>query len=131
MQRSQTKEAHAILLHEHLWGGVLEADSMRTAILNSSRRYVFIDNNAASAGALIAIACDSIFMRNSASIGAATVVKGQQAAAPDKYQSYMRIMRATAESHGKTIVDGDTLMRWRRDPSVAEAMVDERIVVTG
>ena len=77
---------------------MLEADSMRTAILNSSLPvYVFIDNNAASAGALIAIACDSIFMRNSASIGAATVVEGATgAAAPDKYQSYMRgIMRAT------------------------------------
>ena len=125
------------MLHMNTYGGgVLEADSMRTAILNSSLPvYVFIDNNAASAGALIAIACDSIFMRNSASIGAATVVEGATgAAAPDKYQSYMRgIMRATAESHGKitTIVDGDTLMRWRRDPSVAEAMVDERIVVTG
>lgn len=137
MHEARQKEAHAILLHMNTYGGgVLEADSMRTAILNSSLPvYVFIDNNAASAGALIAIACDSIFMRNSASIGAATVVEGATgAAAPDKYQSYMRgIMRATAESHGKitTIVNGDTLMRWRRDPSVAEAMVDERIVVTG
>ena len=36
--------------------------------------YVFIDNNAASAGALIAIACDKIFMRPGSTIGAATVV---------------------------------------------------------
>lgn len=137
LHEAAQKEARVVLLHMNTYGGgVLEADSMRSAILNYPLPvYVFIDNNAASAGALIAIACDSIFMRNSASIGAATVVEGGTGAkAPDKYQSYMRgIMRATAESHGKTqsIVDGDTVHQWRRDPLVAEAMVDERIVVPG
>ncbi len=130
-------DARAVLLHMNTYGGgVVEADSMRSAILNSPLPvYVFIDNNAASAGALIAIACDSIFMRNSATIGAATVVDGGSgAAAPDKYQSYMRgIIRATAESHGKKeILQGrDTVRVWRRDPLIAEAMVDERIVVPG
>jgi membrane-bound serine protease (ClpP class) len=74
-------------------------------------------------------------MRNSASIGAATVVDGATgAAAPDKYQSYMRgTMRATAESHGKTVTihEGDTITKWRRDPLIAEAMVDERIIIPG
>ncbi|MDD2514353.1 MAG: NfeD family protein [Proteiniphilum sp.] len=137
LHEASLNNARAVILHMNTYGGgVMEADSMRSAILNYSLPvYVFIDNNAASAGALISIACDSIFMRNSASIGAATVVEGGSgAAAPDKYQSYMRgIMRATAESHGKkiTIVDGDTLTQWRRDPLVAEAMVDEKIVVPG
>lgn len=129
--------ADVVLLHMNTYGGgVLEADSMRTAILNSKIPvHVFIDINAASAGALISIACDSIFMRNSASIGAATVVDGGTGdQAPDKYQSYMRgIMRATAESHGKivTVENGDTISKWRRDPAIAEAMVDERIVIPG
>lgn len=137
LHKAAGKDAHAVILHMNTYGGgVLEADSMRTAILNYPRPvYVFIDNNAASAGALISIACDSIFMRNSASIGAATVVDGASgAAAPDKYQSYMRAtMRATAESHGKRSVpgDGDSVMQWRRDPLIAEAMVDERVVVPG
>ncbi|MBK5194907.1 MAG: nodulation protein NfeD [Proteiniphilum sp.] len=137
LHEATEKDAHAVLLHMNTYGGgVLEADSMRTAILNFPLPvYVFIDNNAASAGALISIACDSIFMRNSASIGAATVVDGSTgAAAPDKYQSYMRgTMRATAESHGKkvTIKEGDTITKWRRDPLIAEAMVDERIVIPG
>ena len=137
LHEAMLKDARAVLLHMNTYGGgVLEADSMRTAILNFSLPvYVFIDNNAASAGALISIACDSIFMRNSASMGAATVVDGGDGAkAPDKYQSYMRgIMRATAESHGKvvTIQGGDTLTKWKRDPVVAEAMVDERIVIPG
>jgi membrane-bound serine protease (ClpP class) len=53
---------------------------------------------------------------------------------PDKYQSYMRAtMRATAEAHGKdTIINGqDTTYRWKRDPKIAEAMVDERVYIPG
>ena len=114
-------------------GYVTEADSMRTAILNSKIPvYVFINNNAASAGALISIACDKIFMRRSANIGAATVVDGTGEKAPDKYQSYMRaLIRSTAESHGKDTVteNGVTITKWKRDPAIAEAMVDERVKV--
>lgn len=137
MHEANESGASAILLHMNTYGGaVLEADSMRTAILNSPIPvYVFVDNNAASAGALVSIACDSIFMRESASIGAATVVDGGTGEqAPDKYQSYMRAtMRATAESHGKEVIvqNGDTIERWRRDPLIAEAMVDERVVIPG
>lgn len=137
LHEASVNEADAVLLHMNTYGGgVLEADSMRTAILNYHLPiYVFIDNNAASAGALVSIACDSIFMRGSASIGAATVVEGGTGEmAPGKYQSYMRAtMRATAESHGTEIVvvEGDTIERWRRDPAVAEAMVDERVVIPG
>lgn len=137
LHEAKKKDAAAVLLHMNTYGGgVLEADSMRTAILNASLPvYVFIDNNAASAGALISIACDSIFMRSSASIGAATVVEGGSGErAMDKHQSYMRgIMRATAESHGKVVIvrDGDTITKWRRDPMIAEAMVDEKVVIPG
>ncbi|HKJ42123.1 MAG TPA: hypothetical protein VKA27_08505, partial [Sunxiuqinia sp.] len=94
----QTKQAFAeadsmhadlILIHMNTYGGtVLDADSIRTKIINSRIPvYVFIDNNAASAGALISIACDSIYMRKGASIGAATVVNQTGQAMPDKYQS--------------------------------------------
>lgn len=141
----QTKQAFAeadsmhadlILIHMNTYGGtVLDADSIRTKILNSRIPiYVFIDNNAASAGALISIACDSIYMRPGSSIGAATVVNQTGQAMPDKYQSYMRsIMRSTAEAHGgDTIINGkDTTFRWFRDPKIAEAMVDQRIYIPG
>jgi membrane-bound serine protease (ClpP class) len=126
--------ADAVLLHLNTYGGLLEsADSMRTAILYSPIPvYVFIDNNAASAGALISIACKKIYMRKGASIGAATVVNQTGEGMPDKYQSYMRaMMRATAEAHGKdTLLRGqDTIFRWIRDPKIAEAMVDDRIQI--
>jgi membrane-bound serine protease (ClpP class) len=102
-------------------GAVTDADEIRTRILESKIPvYVFINKDAASAGALISIACDSIYMAPGASIGAATVVNGTDGtAAPDKYQSYMRsMMRSTAEATG-------------RNPQIAEAMVDEKLVVPG
>lgn len=128
--------ADLILIHLNTYGGMLDAaDSMRTKILNSHIPvWVFIDNNAASAGALISIACDSIYMRPGGSIGAATVVNQKGEVVPDKYQSFMRsTMRATAEAHGKdTVISGnDTIISWHRDPSIAEAMVDPSIYVEG
>ena len=136
MEEAQKMRAKAILIHMNTYGGqVVFADSIRTKILNSDIPvYVFIDNNAASAGALISIACDSIFMRPGSSIGAATVVGQAGEQMPDKYQSYMRAtIRATAEAHGKdTIVNGvDTVIRWFRDPAIAEAMVDASLYVKG
>lgn len=102
-------------------GGALnDADDISTAILEFPVPvYVFINKDAASAGALISIACDSIFMTAGARIGAATVVTADGTAAPDKYQSYMRsIMRSTAEANN-------------RDPKIAEAMVDENLEIPG
>jgi membrane-bound serine protease (ClpP class) len=129
-------KADVFLIHMNTYGGtVVDADSIRTKILNSPIPvYVFIDNNAASAGALISVACDSIYMRPGSSIGAATVVNQTGQQMPDKYQSYMRsIMRSTAESHGgDTIISGnDTIFHWFRDPKIAEAMVDESIYIPG
>ncbi|HPS11855.1 MAG TPA: nodulation protein NfeD, partial [Prolixibacteraceae bacterium] len=75
-----------------------------------------------------------IFMRPGANIGAATVVNQSGEKAPDKYQSYFRsIMRATAQSHGAdTIINGkDTIIKWFRDPKIAEAMVDEDVYIPG
>lgn len=126
--------ANAVLIHLNTYGGQVDAaDSMRTAILYSSIPVsVFIDNNAASAGALISIACKNIYMRKGANIGAATVVNQTGMAMPDKYQSYMRSMiRSTAEAQGgDTLILGtDTTFKWKRDPLIAEAMVDERVVI--
>ena len=126
--------AKEVIIHLNTYGGLVNAaDSMRTAILYSPIPVsVFIDNNAASAGALISVAAKNIFMRKGANIGAATVVNQTAEAAPDKYQSYMRsMMRSTAEAHGKdTIINGkDTTYKWKRDPLIAEAMVDKSVVI--
>ncbi len=135
-EKADEVKADVILIHMNTYGGmVVSADSIRTKILNSHIPvYVFIDNNAASAGALISIACDKIYMRPGANIGAATVVNQTGEQMPDKYQSYMRsTMRATAEAQGKdTIIYGtDTTYLWKRDPRIAEAMVDASIFIEG
>lgn len=119
-EKAEEIEADYIVIDMDTYGGALyDADDIRTRMLESEVPvYVFINKDAASAGALISIACDSIYMAPGASIGAATVVNGGTGeAAPDKYQSYMRsIMRATAEATG-------------RDPRIAEAMVDQELEV--
>jgi len=136
LEKAYTDKVDAVLIHMNTYGGeVVYADSIRSALLDANIPvYVFIDNNAASAGALISIACDSIYMRSGATIGASTVVDQAGTAASDKVQSYMRgIIRATAESQGKIkrVEGGVTVEVWRRDPRIAEAMVDPDVLVPG
>lgn len=110
-------KADLVLIDMDTYGGTLDdADKIRTRILNFPKPiHVFINNNAASAGALISIATDSIYMAPGGNIGAATVVFEDGQPAPDKYQAYMRSkMRATAEEQG-------------RNPDIAAGMVGEAI----
>ncbi len=113
--------ADIVIIEMDTYGGVLtDAKEIVDKIMHFKKPvWVFINSDAASAGALISISCDSIYMSPGASIGAATVVDGSGEKAPDKYQSYMRsIMRSTAEENG-------------RNPLIAEGMVDEAIVIDG
>lgn len=127
LAQRQASEAGADILVVKLntFGGALDAaDSIRTALLRCPLPTVaFVDVNAASAGALIALACDSVYMAPAASMGSATVVNGAGEPMPEKYQSYMStIMRATAEHHGRR-AEGDSSV-WRRDPAIAASMVN-------
>lgn len=110
-----------ILLELNTFGGMVNfADSIRSRVLDSPlKTVVFINHNAASAGALITLAADRIYMSKGSSIGAASVVDQSGEIMPEKYQSYMRgLMRATAEAKG-------------RDPRIAEAFVDPEIDLPG
>jgi membrane-bound serine protease (ClpP class) len=121
LQHATKTKADLVIIEMDTYGGALtDAKEIVDMIMDFKKPiYVYINSDAASAGALISIACDSIYMSPGASIGAATVVNGSGEKAPDKYQSYMRsIMRATAEENG-------------RDPKIAEGMVDESIVIEG
>lgn len=120
-EEADSLKADFILIHMNTYGGMVDAaDSLRTRIMQSRIPViVFVDNNAASAGALISISADRIYMRPGANIGAATVVDQSGEVVPDKYQSYMRsMMRSTAEAKG-------------RDPDIAQAMVDPSIEIEG
>jgi membrane-bound serine protease (ClpP class) len=122
LEDAKSKGTDVVIIEMDTYGGAVnDADDIRTMILESETPiHVWINKDAASAGALISIACDSIYMAPGASIGAATVVMGGGGdAAPDKYQSYMRsMMRSTAEAKG-------------RDPKIAEAMVDQNLEIEG
>lgn len=115
--KAMEQNANVVLIEMNTFGGMVNfADSIRSTILDSPiKTIVYINHNAASAGALISLASEKIYMAKGSSIGAASVVDGQGEVMPEKYQSYMRaLMRATAEATG-------------RDPKVAEAFVDEDV----
>lgn len=117
LDHARTTETDIVIIEMDTYGGILtDAKEIVDAIMHFEKPiWVFINSDAASAGALISIACDSIYMAPGATIGAATVVESTGQKAPDKYQSYMRsIMRSTAEEKG-------------RDPRIAEGMVDEQL----
>lgn len=105
LQYARQQKAAVVVLHVNTYGGEVQAaDSMRTLLLRSSLKTIaFINPNAASAGALISLACDAIYLAPGAAFGAATVVDGRTGVpAPPKYQSYMsELMAATAHAKGR------------------------------
>ena len=120
LEKANEAEADYVLLDLDTYGGAVDAaDSIRAALLRYDRPVVaYVNMQAASAGALISIACDSIYMKTGSSIGAATVVDQSGNVMPDKYQSFMRgMMRSTAQATG-------------RDPHIAESMVDTANVLS-
>ena len=120
LEKASESGADYVLLDLDTYGGAVDAaDSIRSAILRYPKPVVaYVNMQAASAGALISIACDSIYMKTGSSIGAATVVDQSGNVMPDKYQSFMRgMMRSTAQATG-------------RAPKVAESMTDTANVLT-
>jgi len=121
IKEAEKARAAAFLIEMNTYGGRVDAaDVIRTALINTSVRSItFVHTNAASAGALIALATDSIAMSPGSAIGAATPVDQAGTTASGKVVSYFRtIMGETARAKG-------------RDPRIAEAMVDSSVVVPG
>ena len=120
LEKAEQAGADYVILDLNTYGGAVNAaDSIRSALLRYEKPVVaYVNMQAASAGALISIACDSIYMKTGSSIGAATVVNQTGDVMPDKYQSFMRgMMRSTAQATG-------------RDPKIAESMTDTANVLS-
>lgn len=115
-------DASVVLVHIDTPGGRLDAVlQMRDSLLDTPVRTVaFVDSTAFSAGALVALACEEIYMTPAAVMGAATPVAGGTGeVADEKTISAVRsTFEATAELRG-------------RDPVVAAAMVDPGVEVEG
>lgn len=121
LREAEAAGARAAILDMETPGGRVDAaQRIVNALVDSPVPvYAFVNHRAYSAGALIALATDGIFMRPGSVIGAATPVTGEGEKAPEKIVSAMRSeMRALAEARGL-------------DPVIAEAMVDEDVEVPG
>jgi membrane-bound serine protease (ClpP class) len=114
--------AAAVVVEIDTPGGRLDAVlQMRDTLLDSPVPTVaLVDPTAFSAGALVAIACEEIYMTPGGAMGAATPVLGDTGEVADaKTVSAVRsTFESTAEERG-------------RDPRVAGAMVDPEIEVDG
>jgi membrane-bound serine protease (ClpP class) len=113
--------ARAVILDIETPGGRIDAAERIVDAIRGARVpvYAFVNSRAFSAGAMIALAAQEIYMVPAAVMGAATPVTGAGEKAPEKIVSAMRSeMRALAEARG-------------RDPRIAEAMVDEEIAIAG
>ncbi len=121
ISEAEKNNVDAIIFKINTFGGRVDAATqIKDAILSSKIKTVaFVNNRAISAGALIALSCITIVMAPGSNFGAATVVDQTGQKVGEKYQSYMRSeMRSTAEKNG-------------RPTDIAQAMVDERIVIPG
>ncbi|GBD15787.1 hypothetical protein HRbin26_00680 [bacterium HR26] len=121
LEEAHQSDAAAVILVINTPGGRLDAAlQMRDALLGSPVRTIaFIDREAFSAGALIAIASQEIFFAPGGVMGAATPVAATGETADPKVISAVRkTFKSTAEARG-------------REPAVAEAMVDPAVEVKG
>jgi membrane-bound serine protease (ClpP class) len=125
IREAQQAGAAAVLLDINTFGGRVDAAvAMRDALLNSQVRTIaYVNQRAISAGALIALACNTVAMVEGGTIGAATPVmsggNGEMKPTDEKSVSYVRTeFRATAEVR-------------KRPPEFAEAMVDADVEIAG
>ena len=121
LEEAAAQGVSAVVLDMDTPGGRVDAaERIADAISDSAVPvYTLVNRRAFSAGALIALSTQGIYMRPGSVIGAATPVDGGGQKAPEKIVSAMRSeMRALAEARGL-------------DPRVAEAMVDESIEIPG
>ena len=121
LEEAAANGAAAVILDMDTPGGRVDAAERISDALTDSPVpvYTLVNRRAYSAGALIALSTDRIYMRPGSVIGAATPVDGSGTKASEKIVSAMRSqMRALAEES-------------KLDPDVAAAMVDEDIEIDG
>jgi len=114
---AESNSAKLIIFDIDTFGGRVDAATqIKDAIASTDIQTIaFINRRAISAGSLISLSCDKIYMTEGATIGATSVVDMSGTKQAEKSQSYMREeMAATAEKSGK-------------NPDIARGMVDEEL----
>ena len=114
---AESNNADMIIFDIDTFGGRVDAATQIKDSISSTNieTIAFINRRAISAGSLISLSCDKIYMTDGATIGATSVVDMSGTKVSEKSQSYMREeMAATAEKSGK-------------NPNIARGMVDEEL----
>ena len=120
LAEAEKNRALAVIFDIDTFGGRVDAATqIKDAILDSDLLTVaFINRRAISAGALISLSCEKIYMTGGASIGAATAVDMSGKKGSEKVISFMREeMASTAEKRN-------------RSTTIARGMVDEELTFT-
>ena len=114
---AENNDAELLVFEINTFGGRVDAATQIKDAISSTdiQTVAFINKRAISAGSLISLSCDKIYMTPGATIGATSVVDMSGEKQSEKSQSYMREeMGATAESSGKNV-------------TIARGMVDEEL----
>lgn len=117
VSEAEEKNSSLIIFDIDTFGGRVDAATQIKDAISSSKipTIAFINRRAISAGSLISLSCNKIYMTEGATIGATSVVDMSGNKQSEKSQSYMREeMAATAERVGK-------------NPNIARGMVDEEL----
>jgi membrane-bound serine protease (ClpP class) len=120
IEAAEEEDAVAVIFDIDTFGGRVDAATqIKDAILDAKLPTIaFINRRAISAGALISLSCEKIYMTSGGTIGAATAVDMSGEKGSEKVISYMREeMASTAESRG-------------RNTDIAKGMVDEELTFT-
>ncbi|MEJ2483489.1 MAG: NfeD family protein [Gemmatimonadota bacterium] len=121
LNEAEAAGAEVAVLEIDTPGGRIDAawqivDALREAAIPT---VAYVNHRALSAGAMIALAADELYMRPGSSIGAATPVDSKGNRASEKMVSAMRAeFRSLAEDR-------------QLDPRIGEAMVDESVSIEG
>lgn len=120
LSSAKAQGVKAVVVDIDTFGGRIDAAiKIRDLLLEQNfPTYTFVRNRAWSAGALIALATDQIFMAPGSSIGAAEPREGISSKPAD--EKVLAALRSEFES---------TAERTGRDPQLAAAMVDSRIEI--
>ena len=114
---AEKNSAELIIFDIDTFGGRVDAATQIKDAISATdiTTIAFINRRAISAGSLISLSCDKIYMTDGGTIGATSVVDMSGSKQSEKSQSYMREeMAATAEKSGK-------------NTDIARGMVDEEL----
>jgi membrane-bound serine protease (ClpP class) len=130
---AEANGASAIIFEMNTYGGRLDSAEKITNLLNRATipTYTFINTNAGSAGALIALATQHIYMAPVSAIGAAAPIQGSgedlSETAKDKTISYWSaLIRGSATKNGHNPDVGEAFMNKEKEVKVGDRIISAK-----